>query len=114
MAESLGVTVLGTTTADDLFASARPPRVKNVIVSTGEGVLDRGTLMSKDTDGDYIKHDGTKDIEGVLTETIDATSADVKTTLMFDCDLNFVACFSATTIGEGFDLNSLINFKEAY
>lgn len=90
---SLGINSLGNVDwADPLLASLRPPRTMDVVVKTGEGALTRGTLLMPEIvesapTGKYLKYDGTASLAGVLNEDIDATSADVKTYIMFDVDL---------------------------
>ena len=90
---SLGINSLGSNDwSDPLLASLRPARTMDVVVKTGEGALTRGTLLMPEIvetapTGKYLKYDGTADLAGVLNEDIDATSADVKTYIMFDVDL---------------------------
>ena len=112
MAQDFGVTNLGTINDDSIFTSARVPRTIDITVTSGQGVLAKGTLMSKDTNGEYIIHDGTKDIAGFLNEAVDATSESVKTYLCFDADVSYAALYSATAINVGFDHPSLLNIQE--
>lgn len=111
MAQDFGVDTLGTISDDSIFTSTRPPRTIDVTVASGQGVLAKGTLMSKDTDGKYIKHDATKDIAGFLNEAVDTTT-DAKAYLCFDADVSIAALFSASTINAGFDHVSLLNIQE--
>jgi hypothetical protein len=112
--ESYGVSTLGTIESKEFVMSMGTRQIDITVkkVSTGE-VIPKGTLMSKDTDGTYIKHNGTKDIAGVLNEDVDTTGGDVKTYLLFDCDVDLAKVFSQTAISAGFNSSSLINIMEA-
>lgn len=112
MSQFLGVSDLDAMSANDLLASVRPARTLDIVVKSGEGVLARGTIMSLEVaTGKYKQWNGTVAKAGILGDDIDATSADVKTYLLFDIDVNSIAVFGLTTVNIGFDQASLINFK---
>ena len=111
MPQDFGLTEMGTISNDSIFTSTRHPRTIDITISSGQGVLAKGTLMSKDTNGKYIKHDATKDIAGFLLEAVDTTT-EAKAYLCFDADVSIAALFSASTINAGFDHVSLLNIQE--
>lgn len=116
MAVDLGLTTLGTLDGEELLSSAVwAPRTRDIVVLLGEGALAKGTLMMLDPNntGKYVKHTGAANIQGYLNEAVDATSADVKTYLCFDAEVNLSEMVSASTITAGFDATSLLNIKEA-
>lgn len=108
-----GVTEVGTISDDNFVTSIRPGRQVDIVVKSGAGVLKKGTLLQKDSGtGKYVKHTGAAAIAGVLNEEVDATSADVKTYMIFDVDVDIAKVFSATAISVGFDSGSLLNIME--
>jgi hypothetical protein len=114
MAESYGVSTIGTLESTDFVASLRQPRqIYGVFKKVEDGdIYARGTVWSKDTDDTYIKHDGTKAIAGVSNEIINTIGGNVKSYLFFDFDADATAVISDGTIEVGFDAGSLINFVE--
>jgi uncharacterized protein YcfJ len=108
-----GMTELGTVSDDNFVTSIRPGRQVDIVVKSGVGVLKKGTILQLDSgSGKYVKHTGTAAKAGILNEEVDATSADVKTYMIFDVDVDIAKVFSATTISVGFDSGALLNIME--
>ncbi len=87
-------------------------RTRSVTVATGQGVLARGTVLGKiTTGGKYAKSasgssDGSQTPDCILTEDVDATSADVVVPAYFTGDFNDAAIIlgaghTADSIREG-------------
>ena len=72
---------IGESTLDNLVIDNVPPAdVCVVIVKTGEGILYRGSVLKKDTDGNAIHlSSAISDDNGlyILADTVDASSGDV-------------------------------------
>lgn len=95
-----GVIELGTKAVDNLLASLRPPRTKDVVLKGGQGVLTRGTLVQDDGTGVYEICDDETKMAGVLFEDVDTGSdgADnVDFYVAFDVDLHKSAVTSGVT-----------------
>lgn len=79
------VNTANTYTPDNLIGGCEIPLITKVLtVASGAGVLARGTVLGVLTTGgkavkvDSSKSDGSQTAYGVLAESVDATSADVK------------------------------------
>ncbi len=67
---------------DSLFAGLEIPHMtKGVKLASGQGILERGSILSLDTNGDYVLIANKADVpEGILTDDID-TDIDTITTM---------------------------------
>ena len=92
-----GIETLGEGFVDNLFASLRVPRTKDVVVKGAQGVLERGTLLMPDAEGNQVIMDDTTKLSGVLLEPCDTTDGDVDFFVGFDCDLKLMSIFSGVT-----------------
>jgi len=77
----------GTSSVDNLISDSKHPiDVRSIVIASGQGKLTRGTVIGiitasgKGAKVDSSKSDGTQTANCILTDDIDATSADVTTT----------------------------------
>lgn len=95
---------------DNLSAGDFPKVSLPVIIVSGSGAVVRGTLLGKVTaTGKYKPYnnansDGSETARLVLAETVDATSADVKTTAYASGEFNEAALV-------GLDANARVDFE---
>lgn len=115
-----GITTLGTVGMDDMVASLREPRSKDVTLKAAQGVLSRGTLVELSAvvgdDNLYIIATDATKVEGVIWETVDtggvAATDDVPFYVAFDLDLFLSALTSSIDgLGEGYLPKCGINIK---
>lgn len=110
-----GIIEVATQDGDNLLASNRPPRTKNIVLKGGQGLLKRGTLLQKDANGKYIVCTDPTKMEGVLFEDVDTGSSSSTTInhyVVFDVDLNASAVISgATSLPFDYYPNCGINIK---
>jgi len=110
-----GIIELSSQGGDNLLASKREPRTKNVVIKGGQGILRKGTLMQKGSDGKYVICTDPSKMEGVLFEDVDTGSSSATTInhyVVFDVDLNASAVISgATSLPYDFYPNCGINIK---
>jgi hypothetical protein len=108
-----GIGTLGEGFVDNLFASLRQPRSKDVVVKGAQGVLERGTLMMPDDDDKQVKATDMSKLSGVLLEPCDTTGGDVDFFVGFDCDLKLMSVFSGVTVLKAdYYPSASINIKE--
>lgn len=109
-----GIIELSSQGGDNLLASKREPRTKNVVIKGGQGILRKGTLMQKGVDGKYVICNIPLKMEGVLFEDIDtgsSSSVSFNHYLVFDVDVNHSSITAATTIPFDYFPHSGINIK---
>lgn len=92
--ENYGVSTLETKTADNLIGGSHESVMIPVTVASGSGVLERGTVLGRVTaDGKYVPYkaanaDGSQVPRAVLAARVDATDADVKTSVYVHGEFN--------------------------
>lgn len=99
----------GSYSPDMLIAGDHPTRTRGVTISSGQGVLVRGTVLGKvDVGGEYVlslaaSADGSEVPAVILGEDVDATSADVVAFAYEAGDFNA----NALTLGTGHTIASI-------
>lgn len=95
-----------------------PGRARKVVIKSGAGVLDRGTVLGRESTGrKYLKSlsaasDGSQVPEAILSEGVDATSADVEAivyeTGTYDANAVLLGTgHTLNTVGDAFRLRGL-------
>lgn len=93
---------IGETKPKFLFAGDYPAITRNVLVKQGQN-LTYGSLLGRDTQGKYKlaakdAEDGSADLQGILTEDVDATSKDKEAIIYLTGQFNY----NAMVFGNGY------------
>lgn len=108
-----GFTDQGSTTADNLFAGEFP-RVSILATITG-GKFERGAILGKITASGKCTSctsaatDGSKDVYGILAETVDASAEDKQAVVYLSGEFNS----AALSVGEGYTVAGLVDTLRA-
>lgn len=108
-----GFTDQGSTTADNLFAGEFP-RV-TVLATISGGKFERGAILGKITTSGKCTictsaaTDGSKDVYGILAETVDASAEDKQAVVYLSGEFNS----AALNVGEGYTIAELADALRA-